>query len=254
MFNFLKQPKSPVPFFAAASITMLVMLPVFIYFLNRILTEHSAGNIAKNPVARQQNQYFSDNLFNTDDPFITKVMELKDLIDGPIVNGADPSIGNADAGVTVVEFSDFECDFCRKREKALSRIMKEYEGKIRLVWKDYPIDDPEAASYQAAVAARCGAEQNKFWPYHNLLFEKNGNFSKRIFLEIARELNLNLKQFEKCLESDEAKGSVDDNIVEANALGINGVPFIFINKQKVSGEAGLDELRKVIEAELSKQK
>lgn len=250
MLNFLKQSKSPVPFFIIASIALLVMFPIFLYFFKYTLIK----TFPKNNIARQQNQYYPDNIFDTSDSFITKVLTLKDLIDGPIINNIDPSIGNDSAPIVIVEFSDFECDFCRKQEKVLNKIIEEYGDRIRLIWKDYPIDMPASASYQAAAAARCAGEQNKFWEYHNLLFEKNNNFNQQTFLEIARELKLNSKQFKKCAASDKTKKLIDDNIIEANALGINGVPFIFVNKQKVAGKISLDELRKIIEAELKKQK
>jgi len=224
------------------------MLPIFLYSFKNILT----GNPVKNSIARQQNRYHPNNTFDTSNPFITKVKRLKDLIDGPIINNIDPSIGNAGAPVTIVEFSDFECSFCRKQEKVLSRIMKEYGNKVRLIWKDYPIDIPAAASYQSAIAARCAGEQNEFWGYHNLLFEKNNNLNQKTFLKIAQKLNLDLKQFKKCAAGDEIKKSINNNIIEANALGINGVPFIFVNKQKVTGNISVEELRKIIETELNK--
>ncbi len=246
MFNFLKKSKSPAPFFVVASIALLIMLPIFIYLFKNMLTKRPV----ENPAAQQQDQYYLGDIFDTSDPFVTKVLELKDLIDGPIINDIDPSIGSVGAPVTIVEFSDFECDFCRKQEKVLNQIIKEYGDKVRLIWKDYPIDIPAAASYQSAIAARCGGEQNEFWAYHNLLFEKNNNLSQQTFLKIAQELNLDLKQFEKCLASDEVKRLINDNIIEANALGINGVPFIFVNKREVMGEISVEELRKIIEEEL----
>jgi len=206
----------------------------------------------ENQSADKRPSYYGDIVANENDPLISKVIELKDLIDGPIVNGGDPSLGSAEAPITIVEFSDFECGFCRKQEKILKRIMDEYDGKIRLIWKDYPVDIPSAASYKAAVAARCAQKQGEFWNYHNLLFEKNNNLNQQIFLEIARELDLNLKKFEKCATSGETENLVNDNIAEANALGVNGVPFIFVNKQKIMGEIDLDGLRDIINIELNK--
>lgn len=121
-----------------------------------------------------------------------------------------------------------------------------------LIWKDYPINNVLAPSYQSAIAARCAEEQSEFWPYHDILFEESHNLNKQTFMEIAEELNLNEKKFEKCLDSDEIKNLINDNIIEANALDINGIPFIFINKQEIMGEISLDELKKIIESELDK--
>jgi predicted DsbA family dithiol-disulfide isomerase len=239
-----KQFKKPTALIAA-SLAAVILLPisffVFKIYLNKINNDQN------------RKQYHINSRYDTSDPFITKVLNLKDIIDGPLINEADPSLGNAKAPITIVYFADFECEFCQNQEKILKQIMNEYRDKIRLIWKDYPVNDPSAPSYQAAIAARCAGNQNKFWKYHNLLFEESHNLNKQTFIEIAQELELNLREFEKCLTSDKIKNLINDNIIEANALDIKGVPFIFVNKREIMGEIGLEELRKIIELELNKQ-
>jgi protein-disulfide isomerase len=243
MLKIFKQPKLPATLFVTASLAALILLPVFFTFLKSILIEDT----------QTQSQQTSDNIFDTSDPYITKVPSLRDMIDGPITDGIDPSFGNNNAPIVIVEFSDFECGFCQGQEEVINEILSEYDDKIRLIWKDYPENNIASPSYRAAIAARCAQKQEQFWPYHDLLFEESYNLNSDTFSEIAQELNLNLNQFEECLESDEVKSLINDNILEANALDINGVPFIYVNKQEILGEVTAEELKKIIELELNKK-
>jgi protein-disulfide isomerase len=243
MLKKIKPKNFPTKLFISVSIAALILLPVFFYFLKSTLIKNSE---------EARNQYYTDNLYDTSDPYITKVPSIKDRIKSPITDGADPKTGAENATVTIVEFSDFECEFCGKQEKIISEVMNEFKDKVKLIWKDYPDNNPNSPSYQAAVAGRCADEQNKFWPYHDLLFKESQNLNKQSFLEIAEELNLSKLKFAKCLESDEAKKLVDDNILEANALELNGVPFIYVNDKEILGEITADELKSIIETELKK--
>ncbi len=183
----------------------------------------------------------------------TKVPRLKDMLAGPIISGLDPGMGNEKAPVAVVIFSDYQCDFCREQEQILKNLLNQYGDKIRLIWKDYPESDENSISFLAAVAGRCAQEQKKFWEYHDLLFQNSGGLNSKILFELARKLNLNINQFNYCLSGNEAEQLVKDNIEEADALGISGVPFIYVNDREVMGEITLEELGEIIEIELNKQ-
>lgn len=243
MLKKIKLKNFPTKLFIAVSIAALILLPVFFVFLKSTLIKNSEET---------QSQYYDDNLYDTSDPYITKVPSVKDRIKSPIIDGADPKTGAENAAVTIVVFSEFECEFCGKQEKVISETMNEFKDNVRLIWKDYPDNTPNSPSYQAAIAGRCAEEQNKFWPYHDLLFKESQNLNKQSFLEIAEELNLSKLKFSKCLEGDEAKKLVDDNILEANALELNGVPFIYVNDKEILGEITVEELRGMIELELKK--
>ncbi|MCG2695502.1 DsbA family protein, partial [Candidatus Parcubacteria bacterium] len=135
--------------------------------------------------------------------------------------------------------------------QALKQIIDKYEGKIKLIWKDYPEKDENSISFQAAVSARCAKEQNQFWAYHDLLYENSQNLNQEKFLELASDLNLDINQFNECLAGEDAKNLVRDNMEEANALDISGIPFIFVNDQEVMGEISLEELERMVNIELN---
>jgi len=128
--------------------------------------------------------------------------------------------------------------------------MKQYKDKIRLIWKDYPERDINSGSFSAAVAGRCAEEQGQFWPFHDLLFENGDNLGKDLFITLAERLNLKRSLFFGCLEDEEVGQLVKNNILEAEALDIKGVPFIFINREEIMGEATDDDLKKIIDIEL----
>jgi len=190
--------------------------------------------------------------YGTGDPLITKVPGLEDILDGPIINGPDPSLGPDKAPVVIAYFADYECRYCQKQEVVIKNIMEQYRDKIRLVWKDYPEKNVSSGSFSAALAGRCAEEQGQFWPFHDLLFENGDRLGKDLFITLAEKLNLKKRLFSECLEDEEVSQLVRDNILEAQALDIKGVPFIFINKQEIMGEATDDDLRKIIEAEFNK--
>lgn len=249
MLKFLKQKKFPTIPFMVASLATFILLGLFIIIINSLLLPYSQEPVTK-AQSSSHDKYYLNNNYSEGDELITKVPSLKDMLAGPIISNIDPSLGPLDAPITIVYFADFECSFCQKQEQVLKQIMDQYNSKVRLIWKDYPRYNPDSASYQAAIAARCAQEQNKFWPYHDLLYQNNQNLEQDKFLNLATELNLNSSQFERCLKSAAIQGLINDNITEANALDINGIPFIYINDQEVMGQITIEELKRIVDIEL----
>lgn len=242
-----KEKKIPPIFFISASIGALIMLPLFFIYLNSFYDV--SAEIKK---IEKQSSSNNGKYYDLSDPYITKVIDSEDAIKKPQINPTDPSIGATNAPITIIEFSDFSCEFCQKQEKIIRQIIEDFKGKINLVWKDFPESNNESPSFRAALAARCAAEQEKFWPFHDLLFEKNSSFDEKFFAEIAKKTNLKLKKFNDCLASNEAKKLVEDNIREANNLKIPGIPFIYLNGKEFLGEISYEELKKIIELEEKK--
>ncbi len=195
--------------------------------------------------------YLNQN-FKQKDPYITRNPSLETMLLGPIITSLDPSKGSEKTDVNLVYFSDFRCDYCFERESDLKKIEEQYGDRVKIVWKDYPEEKKDPLSFQASLAARCAQDQDKFWEYHDLLFENNNNFGNEVFLKLAKEVNLDIDDFGKCLDEKHGRTRVRDNIIEANALGIIGIPFIYINSQEVMGDISLENLQEKIEFELSK--
>ncbi len=215
-----------------------------VYDVNNRIRKESQKNLVRRVYL---NKNYSDS-----DPFITKNPSLEDMLTGPIISELDPILGNSDAPVSIVEFADYTCYFCYQEEQLLKKIIKDYKDRVNLVWKDYPEGEINSISWQAAIAARCAGEQGKFWEYHSKLFENYKNLSNDLFKKIANQLNLNIKEFESCQKSEKIISLIKDNIDEANALDIEGIPFIYINDQEVMGYMGEEDLKKIIDLELNR--
>jgi protein-disulfide isomerase len=152
--------------------------------------------------------------------------------------GPGPSKGRPDAPVTIVEFSDFQCSFCRIfwRDR-LPRIDEKYiqSGKVRFVFRHLALLGPP--SVQAAVAAECAHEQGKFWLYHDRLFSVSGAFalSKGSLGRYADELKLDRAQFDTCLDTNRARQKIEQETIIGRMIGMTGTPGFLINRGRLIG-------------------
>jgi len=245
-----KKEKISIPLFVSASILVLIFLLVLYYFVGLSLAEKIFDDRFAKDV-RVEKVYLNDN-YQEGDPFITKNPDLGDILAGPIIAKNDPFLGAEQAPVTLVVYSDFKCEACHKQEVTLKQILEKYKDKVRLIWKDYPDKKITSDSFQASLAGRCAHEQGKFWEYHDLLFANSDQFNKDKFIEFAKQLNLDEGKFDNCLKVLKYQKEISDNIKEANALDITGVPFTYINNQEVLGEISIDDLSRMVEVELAR--
>lgn len=245
MLKILKKQKFPTILFVTASLSALALLFLIFFFARIILSD------ILYPAPSKQVFYLNDKL-DESDPMITKKPDFKEALEGPIITDADPQAGDKNAIVTIVLFSDFKCRYCQEQEAAIGQIMDKYKNTVRLLWKDFPEVDQSSVSWQAAIAGRCAFRQGKFWQYHDLLFANMDKLDNEKFLELAKSAKLNLINFDDCMQDNLAKKQVLDNITEANALGISGIPFIYVNDQQIIGPLVFDDLEMLVDAELKK--
>ncbi|MBM4262892.1 MAG: DsbA family protein [Deltaproteobacteria bacterium] len=174
----------------------------------------------------------------------------KDLLAGL---GKDPSIGAADAPVTITEFSDFQCGYCKKFwAETLPKLKESYieTGKARFVYRHFAIfGKPSQAAAEASV---CAGEQNKFWPYHDKLFSNLGKgfVAEKNLKKIADEIKLEPAEFARCLQSTKIKEKVERETMTASYLGGRGTPMFFVNEKLLIGAQPFEVFQQVIEAEL----
>ncbi len=231
----------------------LFALIVFMLMVSFLLSNSKYDEINKSSSITNRgisNKLFLNEEYSHKDPYTTKIPNLRDMLKGPIITNLDPVLGDINSDVVLVLFSDFECSYCAKQEKVLKDAVEKYD--IGLVWKDYPASDFESRSYKAAIAARCAQTENAFWDYHDLLFAGDFDISKGRLLTIAEDLHLDIDDFSDCLDNHSTAQLVNDNMLEAEALGINGIPFLYVNDQEILGEITKDELEQLIELELAK--
>ncbi len=144
-----------------------------------------------------------------------------------------PSLGRADAPVTIIEFSDFECPFCQRFNKTtLPEIKRDYvdSGKVRYVFLDFPLEQMHPKARKAAEAAGCAAEQGKFWQMHDILFEVSPNLDLRLYPEYAKKLKLESAAFEQCLGSGKQSPRINAGLASGRSVGINATPSFIITK------------------------
>ena len=169
--------------------------------------------------------------------------------------GTGPMLGSSTAPVTMVEFADFQCSFCRKFwADTLPKLKESYvkQGQVRIVYRHFAILGKFSA--QAAMAADCAGEQEKFWEYHDRLFANQGAlaFTQSKLEQYARELGLNAVNFKRCLTTEKYRKKVEGETAVAASLGGRGTPTFFVNGRLMVGAQPFDVFQAVIEEELGK--
>jgi protein-disulfide isomerase len=162
-----------------------------------------------------------------------------------------PTKGNANAKLAIVEFSDFQCPFCRRVEPTLTQIQREYGDKVRIVFKHMPLD-MHAKAPAAHAAAEAAHQQGKFWEMHDLIFGNQEAMSPEKYVEYAKQLNLDVDRFQKDVASAQIKARIDADEQEAQKLGVTGTPSFFVNGRFLSGAQPFDAFKQLIDQELGK--
>ena len=169
------------------------------------------------------------------------------------IDGA-PVRGLATAPVTLVEFSDFHCPFCKQVQSTLKQLLERYPGKVKLVYRDFPIDSLHPEARRAAEAARCAQDQGKFWEYHDLLFAGPPRAAPEDLERYAGQVGLDLAAFGRCLSGGVHRAAVQRDLDEGARLGVAGTPGFFINGRPLSGAQPFEVFVRVIEEELTARK
>ncbi|MFL5347990.1 MAG: DsbA family protein [Hyalangium sp.] len=165
--------------------------------------------------------------------------------------GKAPVKGPANAPVTIVEFSDFECPFCGRVTPTLKQLEDEYKGKIKIAFKHQPLPFHSHA-HLAATAAMAAGEQGKFWEMHDKLFANQRALERADLEKYAQELKLDMNKFKQALDTDKFKAALDADSAEGMRVGANGTPTFFINGRSVVGAQPIENFKKVIDEELKK--
>jgi len=160
------------------------------------------------------------------------------------------SRGPADAPVTIIEFSDYQCPFCRKAEPTVKEVLARYPDKVRFVYRHFPLEmHPRARP--AAEASNCAGEQGKFWEYHDQVFA-GGALEDADLERYAKASGLDVAAWKKCLADGTTKARVDADFAAGRAAGVTGTPAFFVNGLMISGAQPVDEFVRRIEAELKR--
>ena len=164
----------------------------------------------------------------------------------------DPSIGPASAPITLVEFGDYQCPYCIQWYNTVAnRLLTDYKGKLRFVYKDLPLTAIHPNAQSAAEAADCAGEQQAYWPYHDALFTGKHGLGAQAYGQYASELGLDINAFDSCVTDHRYKDKVDANANFAANLGISSTPTFFINGLAVVGAQPYEVFQQIIDKELA---
>jgi protein-disulfide isomerase len=171
----------------------------------------------------------------------------------PVSADGAPIRGSANAQVTIVEFSDFHCPYCKQVQPTLKRILTEYGDRVRLAYRDFPLDQLHPSARTAAEAARCASDQGKFWEFHDMLYTAGTDASSEALARVAKETNLDVVAFQQCFATGKHRSGIDRDIDKASSLGVTGTPAFFINGRFVSGAQPYESFAAIISDELAQQ-
>ncbi|MBF0296020.1 MAG: DsbA family protein [Magnetococcales bacterium] len=191
--------------------------------------------------------------------FLTDLLKKYDpqiLLKAPrftVTGPTDLSRGDAKAPITIVEFSDFECPYCRRAQATLKKVVDAYGDKVRMVFRHYPLPF-HAKAPKASEAAQCAADQGKFWPMHDLLFEEKSKLEVADLKAHAKTVGLDQAKFDKCLDGGVHSGRVSADLADGKKLGVTGTPTFFINGVRLVGAQPVEKFKAIIDEELQAKK
>ncbi|HUI26540.1 MAG TPA: DsbA family protein [Candidatus Kryptonia bacterium] len=177
-------------------------------------------------------------------------------LQAPIVDvpGSGPSRGPANAPVTIIEFSDYQCPFCGQAEQSVQQVLSAYKDQVRLVYRDFPLSEIHPHAQKAAEAARCAGDQGKYWEYHSKLFQNQKQLAASQLEQLAADLQLDKSRFQQCLNSSKHEKAVLADFETGSSVGVSGTPAFFINGRFYSGALPFENFKEVIDEILQQKK
>ncbi|HYG63291.1 MAG TPA: thioredoxin domain-containing protein [Thermoanaerobaculia bacterium] len=215
-------------------------------------------NMTKEAVTPRIKQYLEGQRKTEAEEGFYKQLEAKYKVDYLLepdrveVAATGPSKGPANAPVTIVEFSDFECPFCSRINPTLEQVRAKYGDKVRLVFRQYPLSFHQNAQ-KAAEASLCAHEQGKFWEMHDAMFQNQQALAVDQLKTAAAGLGLDAGKFNTCLDSGQYAAQVKADFEAGSAAGVSGTPAMFINGRFINGAVPLEQITKVIDDELKRK-
>jgi len=165
----------------------------------------------------------------------------------------DHILGDKNAKVTIVEFSDAECPFCSRFHPTMQQVMADYDGDVRWIFRHFPLESIHPTARKLAVASECAAQQGKFWEFTDQLYERQGSFSADTVIKgLAKELGLNASKFDSCFDGRETDNLVQDDLNAATAAGCTGTPCSIVidkdgNTTPINGAFPIDRVKAIID-------
>ena len=195
-------------------------------------TSPSAAPVAAPPANQEEHQIL--------------VTEVVDDLNREILVGDSPTLGNPDASVVLLKFSDYQCGFCNQATGHIDEFLAEHDDDVLFVLKNFPLTNIHPEALPAALAAWAAGQQGQFWPYHDALFENQLNLGEGLYLRIARDLELDIDQFNVDRASEDAKKAVARDLALAQEMQLSSTPTFIMNDVLIPGAVPADFLAEAL--------
>jgi protein-disulfide isomerase len=159
----------------------------------------------------------------------------------------DPTLGNPDASLVLVEFADFQCPFCRESFPILRELLIKYPNDVYFIYKDFPVEQIHPLAFFAAQAGQCALEQNRFWPLHDKIYINQDRLSQELLFQLAREVGVDMSAFTQCMQEERYAQEVADDFQAGLDLGVSGTPTFFVNGRKIAGVVPQEAWEQIVE-------
>jgi len=165
-------------------------------------------------------------------------------------SAGNPTRGPEDAAITMIEFADFRCGYCKRfNDETIEPLMEQFDGSLRIVFRDYPVLGPE--SQLAALAAECADDQGMFWEFHDMLYAAPDQLNRAAFMNYTTALEMDISTFTTCYDGELHRDEIIQDYIAGQNLGVTGTPTFFINGKILIGAQPLDTFILMIEIELA---
>lgn len=224
-----------------ATVVTFVVLAFFIFFVGRVY--YFTNRIKSGDLDLSTYNFVSS--FTRD-----LALASTPIADGEfeVVSTDDPSLGEVKAPLTIVEFADFQCPYSQEASFVMRELAAKYPDEIFYVYRDFPLTDIHPLAELAALSGECAAEQDKFWEYHDKLYQNQSSLTTDSFVTFARELNLNVDQFESCLSKERYADEVQEDLEAGVAAGVRGTPTFFINGNRIEGSIPAEVMEAIVKS------
>ncbi len=214
--------------------------------------EDVKDRLAMEVMRRKQSERFAEYIDGLKGKYGVKTtLPAPDLPRIPVSVDDDPSIGPADAKVTIVQFAEFQCPYCGKAGESVDKVLETYGDDVRMVFRDFPLSfHPRAIP--AAVAANCAGDQGKYWEMHDKLMSNQRALEDADLTAHAEALQLDLTKWNTCRQDPAQTAEVMKDFEDGSAVGVSGTPAFFINGIMISGAQPFEEFKRIIDAELGR--
>lgn len=215
--------------------------------------EEVRENVAKAVTQKKQAERYATFVEELKKSYNVKItLPFPELPRFPVTADDDPVEGSKDAPVTIIQFAEYQCPYCGRANETVNQLLKDYDGKVKFVFRDFPLGFHDRA-IPVAIAANCAGQQGKYWDVHDRIMSNQRALSDADLDRIAQEVGLNTSDWAVCRKDPNIEAEIRKDMEAGSALGVEGTPAFFVNGMFLNGAQPYDRFSTLIDAELGKK-